>query len=439
VGLAGTAIVAGPWLLSVLGIFLIQRFASGLLSEAPALFTAVIVYSYAFSLIAASGFHYIFTRWISDLIYEKKTSQAGGALLSFLLLTAAGSLILGAVGVLPLSLTGTVANPRLFSAAAILLFVVINLNWVLMSFVSLLKAYVGILLVYLGGSLASFAGVIALGRPWATAGAVLGYALGQCLTAVVLYGMTLARYRPAGLPFKGISVYLARYRFLFLSGTLYAWATWADKAVFWFAFGKRVPGAWLSVFDAYDVPVFFSMLTLIPALIYFTIEVETAFYPRLRDFLQSLSTCTRRRIQEKKYTMIRAMYAGLREQALLQFICTAATVLLAPAVAAKLLGGGTNIAILRVTLAAVFFHSLFLSLMIFCFYFELYSRAFVSTSVFFGVNLLSSLYLAWSGRGDLAGASYLLGGIAGSVTAALFLARSSARIDKILYVKSSRA
>ena len=44
VSLAGTAVVAGPWLLSVFGIFLIQRFAGLMLAESPLLFSATVVY-----------------------------------------------------------------------------------------------------------------------------------------------------------------------------------------------------------------------------------------------------------------------------------------------------------------------------------------------------------------------------------------------------------
>jgi uncharacterized membrane protein len=438
VSLTGTAIVAGPWLLSVLGIFLIQRFAAALISEAATLFMAVVVYSYAFSLMAASGLHYVFTRWISDLIYEEKTAEAGSALLAFLLLVAVGATVMGCAGVIPLSLSGVVAHPRLFSVSAVALFVIINVNWVLMSYVSLLKAYLGIFLVYLGGSLASFLGVVIFGLSFGTAGGLMGYALGQLLTAASLYAMTLRRYAPTHLPFAGILAYLRRYRFLFLSGTLYAWATWIDKVVFWFAFGARVTGGWLAVFDRYDIPVFFAILTLIPALIFFTVETETSFYPRLREFLKSLNGGTYQKIQEKKYAMIRVMNSGLRGQILLQGICTAVALLLAPVIGQEVFGGGVNIPILRLTLAAVFFHSLFLSLIIFLFYFELYARAFASTLAFFAVNLIASLCIAFAGSGDLAGVSYLAGGIGGCIVAGALLARSASRMDKLIFAKSAR-
>ena len=439
VSLAGTAIVAGPWLLSVLGIFLIQRYAGRVLTEAPTLFSAAIVYCYAFSLIIASGLHYVFTRQISDLIYEDKNREAGSALLSFLISTIAASAAIAAAGILPLRLEGTIAQPLLFRVSLGVLFVAINASWVLMCFISLLKSYTGILLVYVGGSLISFLGVLLLGGMYETAGALLGYTLGQCFAVIVLYAMTLGRFRPAGVSLKGLFVYFGRYRFLFLAGLLYSWATWADKIVFWFAFGKRIGGTWLRVFDRYDVPMFFAILTLIPSLIYFTIETETAFYPRLREFLRCIGAEPWDRIQEKKGAMIRSLGVGLREQSILQAIVSATLILLAPYLGRALFGEGVDIAALRTTLAAVYFHSLFLSLMIFLFYLELYSRAFVSTLAFFAVNLAASAGTVLLGSTELLGGSYLLGGVGGCIVAGVFLSRSIRRIDRTLFIRAAGA
>jgi uncharacterized membrane protein len=437
VTLAGTAIVAGPWLLSVLGIFLIQSYAGRALTEAPALFSATIVYSYAFSLILFSGLHYVFTRQVSDLIYDRKNTEAGSALLSFLLVT----LVLAAIavcGLLPMFRIVAVSRPRLFMSAAGLLFAATCANWVLMSFISLLKSYMGILITYLGGSLVSFFLTWLLGREWETAGALLGYAAGQWLTVIALYAMTLSGYRPSRLFFRSLVSYLSRYRMLFLAGLLYAWATWADKVVFWFSFGSRIEGSWFRVFDSYDIPIFFAILTLIPSLIYFTIETETAFYPRLREFLRCVNAEPYQKIQERKYLMIRSLGAGLRGQSVLQGIVSIVLVLAAPTIGPALFGAGMNVPALRITLVAVFFHSVFLSLLIFLFYLEMYGKAALSTLVFFAVNAAASVGIAWAADTRLLGTSYLAGGVFGSLCAGIFLTRALKRFDQILFIRASR-
>lgn len=437
VSLAGTAIVAGPWLLSVLGIFLIQRFAASALTEAPALFTAVVVYCYACSLLLFSGLHYVFTRQISDLIYEDKNREAGSALASFLLALLALSAAAATIALLPLRIRGIVSHPVLYLVSAGILFTVVNLNWVIMSFISLLKSYLGILLVYTGGTLISLVGVRLFGAHYDTGGALLGYALGQCFTALVLYLMTLTGYAPAGISLKALLSYLSRYRMLFLAGLLYAWASWADKIVFWFAIGRRVEGSWFRVFDAYDVPIFFSILTMIPGLLYFTIETETSFYPRLRRFLRCIGQESWTGIIRNKQQMIRTMNAGIREQSILQGICSLTLVLLAPAIGHALFGDTVSVSALRMTLGAVYFHALFLTLMIFLFYFELYSQAVMAVIVFFAVNAAASLGIGMLGGTRLLGLSYLVGAVAGSAVAGVLLSRSVRRIDRTLFARAS--
>jgi uncharacterized membrane protein len=437
VSLAGTAVVAGPWLLSVLGIFLIQQYAASALTEARSLFTALIVYCYAFSLVLFSGLHYVFTRQISDLIYQHKNREAGSALASFLLALLALSAVVAAAGLVPLRIRGLVSRPALFVLAAGLLFTVINLNWVIMSFITLLKSYMGILLVYLGGMLISLLGVRYFGALYATAGALLGYTLGQCFAAVVLYLMTLKGYAPSGISLKGIVSYLSRYRLLFLAGLFYAWASWADKIVFWFVLGRRVEGSWFRAFDQYDGPTFFAILTMIPGLVFFTIETETSFYPRLRQFLRCLGKESWNGIIRSKQMMLRTMSAGVREQSVLQGICSLTLIILAPAIGHALFGDSVDVSALRLTLGAVFFHALFLTLMIFLFYFELYEQAVAAVLVFFAVNVTASLVIGMMGAARFLGLSYLAGGIAGSVAAGVLLSLSARRIDRTLFARAA--
>jgi polysaccharide biosynthesis protein PelG len=255
---------------------------------------------------------------------------------------------------------------------------------------------------------------------------------------IVLYGMTLARFRPAGISLKGFLSYLGRYRMLFASGLLYAWATWVDKIVFWFSFGSGTPGSWMRTFDFYDVPIFFSILTLIPGLIYFTIETETAFYPRLREFLRCIASEPYQKIQEQKYGMMRSLGQAIRGQGLLQLIVSLTLILLAPRLGPALFGSGINEPALHLALAAAFFHSLFLSLLIFLFYLECYGRAAAAAFVFFAANCAASILIAAFGQLRLLGVSYLVGGVLGSAAAGLFLVRSLRRFDHTLFIRASR-
>jgi uncharacterized membrane protein len=433
VALSGIMIVAGPWLLSMAGIFVIGRFAGFALREGRELFMGVVIYGYAFSLILFGGAHYIFTRLVADLIYlEKKREAASGLLLfSALLALAAGA---AAAAALSWIRAPGLAHPRLFKAGAALFFVAINLTWLLMIFISLLKRYLAISLAFLAGMFLSVAALMSLGRLAGLAGAMLGFTAGQLFTVVLLLALILREYRPG--PFaattRQLASYFPRYRFLFLSGLFYYWGLWIDKIVYWAALGQPVAGTFLRLFDLYDIPVYLANLTIIPGLIYFIVVYETGFFTALKEFLLSLTRGTFREIQKKKYRMLRELRTGLREQTLFQAVVSAVFLILAPALSRALFAGSLDLNVLRLTLLAVFAQLVFLTLVTFLFYFELYRESFRACLLFFLVNLAGSLATVAGGRAFY-GASHLAGAAAGALAAAVTLFGAAPKADRRIF------
>ena len=323
VTIAGAVIVAGPWLLSVLGIFTITRVAGSALSEASRLFTATIGYSFATSLILFGGMQYVFTRQVADLIYEERFADACGVMLAYLALTTLAATGIGVVALVPMEIA-VVSRPILFKAALISLFVTINLIWLLMIFVSLPKRYLLIFATYLVGMAGSTLGVVWLGGRLQLGGAMLGFASGQLFIALTLLALVLIEYRPRFAAVREIAGYFGRQRVLFLPGLLYNWGIWADKVVLWFTRGEEVEGTILRTFDPYDIPFFFANLTMIPGLIYFVIQAETNFYRELMSFLDKLGGDPLRALRQRKASMARVLRMELTSQMLLQAVCTAA-------------------------------------------------------------------------------------------------------------------
>lgn len=433
VALAGAMITAGPWLLSVAGIFLISRVATPLLDGSQRLFLGVVSYSFAFGLMLFGGSHYVFTRVVADLVYEEKKGEAGGALLRFAALTGLAALGVGLVAATGLRPEGG-GSAALFRASAVALFVLVNLNWVLMIFASLLRRFARIFLVYLSGMAAAVLGVMGLAPSLGLGGALLGFDLGQLVIVVALSVMSFRGYPPARFPFKQLFAAFGKLRFLFLSGTFYYWGIWVDKAVYWMARGEPYPGTFVRTFDAYDIPVFFANLAMIPGLIYFMVITETDFFVRLKVFLRSLQSGTYRAIQERKYRLLKSARKGLNEQALLQGIFTVVLVLGGREIAVTLLGG-VDVTILRLTFAAVFFHLSYLTLLIYLFYFQVYERSALLALLFFVVNLAGSLLASQGGAIQYAPLPYLAAGIV-STAAGLHLVEVSARsLDRLLYLR----
>jgi len=433
VALSGIMIVAGPWLLSIIGIFLIGRFAGFTLREGRSLFMGVIIYSYAFSLFIFGGSHYIFTRLLSDLIYLKKNRQAASLLLFFSLIVIVLAAGISVTAMLRISVPG-VSHPLLFKSFAVAFFVIINLAWLLMIFISLLKKYVAIFLVFLGGMTLSVIGVLFLGRIMALGGAMLGFFAGQGLTVVLLLILSFQEYRPAEVKetLKALVAYFPKYGFLFLSGLFYYWGIWIDKMVFWITVGQPVPGTFFRLFDTYDIPVYLANLTMIPGLVYFIVVLETDFYSHLKGFLQSLGEGILGDIQKRKNLLLVKLKAGLREQSLFQGVITAAFLILAPSLSR--IFSGLDVSLLRITMLAVFFQLLFLTEMTFLFYFEQYRPSFVAALAYFIVNLGGSLATAYSGK-EFFGLSYLAAGIVSSMICALYLFKIVHKADRLVLAR----
>jgi uncharacterized membrane protein len=433
VALAGIIIVAGPWLISILGIFSLSRFAGFALEEGIGLFTAAIVYSYAFSLSLFGGLHYIFTRYISDLIYVKNERRAFATLLISMLFIGLLSAIVGAVGVYFIK-TDQVTNLFMYRIFAAVLFTAVNLIWPVMIFITLLKKYMTIFLVYIFGMVCSFAAVYILGKEYRLGGAMAGFSIGQVSILIMLLLLIRKYIKPGNLwrEIKPLAGYFKKYRFLFGAGIFYSAGIWIDKMALWFYSGSHVEGTYLVLFEKYDITVYFANLTLIPGLVYFMVFSETNFYVMLRRFLLKISSRIYTGIQEEKYRLMKTMRSSLREQSLFQGVITVGLIILADSINTKLLGGLSTVTTIRLVLGGVFFHLLFLTLLTFLFYIERYKESFITQICFFSINISGTLYFAGLSI-PIYGAGYLIAGIVTSLLAGLFLSRGIKTMDRRVF------
>ena len=431
--MSGAMIVAGPWILSIVTITLIQS----LIGRAPGtnleIFMGVIIYCYAFSLFLFGGFHYLFTRRMSDLLYLKRDGEAFGYVLRLCIPIIIISVLISLYPAL--SLGSGAEFGRLLSFSAVLLFTSVNCIWILMLFVSVLKWYIRILIAYGSGLLSSALLIYLLSKSFGTAGAVLGFASGHVLILVLLLSLCRAAYKPekpapppeikesSGNKAAFFFRYLGRHRFLFGAGLLYYWGIWIDKFIFWKSFGETVPGTFIRLFPSYDIPVFMANLTMIPGLVFFVIYSETEFYTALKNFLHKLGRSSYPEILKAKTRLSSVTRTSIKEQSLLQAVVTIAVLITA---------GGI---IIRTTLVAVFFHLLFLTLLNYLFYIEQYRRALRCSAVFFTVNTAGAILISIMNLSEAAGLSYLVSAAAAAGTALLILKNDISTLERHILTK----
>ena len=444
VAVTGMIVVAGPWLIAIIGIFVINNFIKFTLAEGQPLFMAVIVYTYASSLFIFGGFHYIFTRYVADLVYMKNEREASAALIIFSLTILIASSIVAYIAMFGID-TGffsfggisrdDISHPFLFKISSWIFYSTTNILWIMMIFISMLKRYVAIFIIFLTGMVLSILGVFYFGGLYGLGGSMLGFSLGQVIAMVLLFVISLIEYRPVNFKttFKALFSYFGKFKYLLLCGLFYYWAIWIDKFVYWFLSGYNIKGTFFMLFDAYDIPVYISNLSMIPGLIYFVVISETDFYKHLKDFMDSLSKSILSIIQEKRIFLIDRFKKGLLDQSLFQGIFTLIFIIAAPFLNRVLFAGTIDIVILRVTFLAVFFHFLYLTFMTFMFYMELYWQSALTSFIFFMVNLSYSLSMELLGYATIPGLSYLYGGIAASCVSLIILLTTVKTIDQRIF------
>ena len=431
--MSGAMIVAGPWILSIITISAIQTFL-GRRTDTPELFMGIMIYSYAFSLAIFGGFHYIFTRRMSDLLYLEKEQQALGYVLLLCIPIIIISILLSAPAAFVLIPEGE--NPALFLFSVILLFVSINCLWIIMLYVSVLKWYIKIMLSYGGGLVCSIAFIYLLSENLGLSGAVMGFALGHILIVMLLLSLCLKANRPARpeppaeienaekKSAAGVFIsYLTKHRFLFAAGVFYYLGIWIDKFVFWVFFGENISGSFIRLFPEYDIAVYLGNLTMIPGLVFFVVYSETTYYTALKKFLYKLGRANYSMIVESKKNLRYICLNYLREQSVLQGVFTLVAVASA---------GGM---IMRTAIGAVFFHLLLLTLLNYLFYMEHYRHAFTAALIFFTTNLVLAVVSGITNMPQTAGFSYLIGAFAASVCAFGFLLRDIHTLDRHILTK----
>lgn len=428
--LSGVMIVAGPWLLTVvtLGVlgeaFRLQSLPLG------DLFQASVIYSYALSLATFSAVHFLFIRLAADLIWWKREAQAVWWLVRFSALIALVSALLGFVAMAWMPLP-KMDHPWVYRGATVLLFSAVNVLWVVMALISILRRYSRILLVYSTGMAVALALVLWWGAIGGVGGAVLGFAIGHVVIVVWFLVLCVVEYRPEAVPhaWREIRSALFKFRWLILAGGGIYLGQWLDKMVFWATRGTSVEGTWFQLYPAYDQAVYWAGLTAIPGLVYFVVVLETSFASALQKFGNRLLLGTYASIVRARQTLVivtREEFGGLL---LFQAAFTTLGVALAFGFSSPSLW-----LTLILAFAGVFFQTLLMVLVNLLFYGELHFEAALSVLVFLAFETVGSVVGGWWSWEP--GLSFLVATACGCFTAWTLLSRGLATLDRTIYTRT---
>ncbi|WP_166836264.1 exopolysaccharide Pel transporter PelG [Rheinheimera pleomorphica] len=275
---------SGPWVLSILALMIIgmlsigRIFPTGLIIQ----FLVLVTYMMAGSLILSGLFQLLFTRFISDRLFQRQDHLVTPNLLGCILVM---SLLSAAVGCTILALTQLPAAIKLTMLTA---FVVLCNLWLIIVFLSGMKQYYRIVLTLLGGY--SLMVLVAwFMPPFGLLGLLLVFACSQALIAFVLLFFVLRNYPSSQL--VAFDFLHRRYAFVSLAfcGLFYNLGVWADKFVFWFT--HNVSTQVIDIFRAsyiYDLPIFIAYLAIIPGMAVFMLHMETDFAAANEEFYETV-------------------------------------------------------------------------------------------------------------------------------------------------------
>jgi len=321
-------ISSGPWVLSIISVMLVGVISVGMLlpNALVGQFLVTVTYLMASSLILTGGVQLLFTRFVSDRLFERKYEQILPNLLGVLLLITLGSGVLGIIvlGVL-------FDQPLIYLVLVLANFVVLCNLWLVIVFISGMKAYNRILLVMAAGyslMVASAWVLSVLQMPGLLLALLIGH---STLLFVFLYDV-LREYRAEHL----IAFDFLDRRQVFVSllatGFFYNLGIWIDKILFWFNPGTSnlVVGP-LRASILYDMPIFLAYLAIIPGMAVFLVRIETDFahwYERL--FRAICDGETLQHIGQLKTEMTLSIRQGLLEICKVQGLTVVLLFLFAP-------------------------------------------------------------------------------------------------------------
>jgi uncharacterized membrane protein len=206
---------------------------------------------------------------------------------------------------------------------------------------------------------------------------------------------------------------------------------WIDKFLFWwFSQSSLQIAGRLHAAPDYDLAIYLSLLSIVPGMAVFFLEVETTFAERYHAFFAAVQERgTYAELVRAKHAIVESLRDGFSRLIKIQGLATVVLVVFADRLAGWFQIGFVQTGIFRITLFGALLLVVFLSLLTVLFYFDDRSGALLCSFVFLAANgTLSVITLfqdeSWYGFGFVVAAGL-----------ALFLAamRVNQRIDQLEY------
>lgn len=285
------------------------------------LFTETVLYQFIFSLLLASPFNAVLSKYTSDLIYLERFEDLWACYFAGFFCQI---LLASAVGIPFFWHECTVGKVDiLFVLVSYWGYIALGLIFYNMIYLSILKDYKKISLFYLAGMATAFCLGLLFARVlnWEiTFSMLLALAIGYLIAAVLEFALLKRYFTVQSRAYGQVYKYMRQNWKLILANTFYILGLYTHNFVFWTTDLKKVVVNSFVSADPYDMASFLGLLTSITTSVIFIVRVEMYFHGRYRDYSEAVIGGRGRDIRKAQVRMFRQLSGELIELVRVQFI-----------------------------------------------------------------------------------------------------------------------
>ncbi len=392
--LYSSIISSGPMLVIIISLVVMKSAIQVRLGyEEGTLFMGLVIYAYAYSMLAAGPFFYVVTRYLADQYYLKKFDVFAPTYVAIIEILFVIQSILAYFYLSRLAISPTITLT--IQLLSYLLFLFVGGIWIAMIFLSAARDYHWIVFGFLGGAILGACLALFLGNREGFVGYVAGFSIGQGVVFIILSIRIFIEFgnrRFAGHRDYLFLRYFFQHPYLVMIGLFYYLGTWIDKFVFWYRSTGDQIVPYLKVCFDYDTPLFFAFLTTVPSMAFFLIQMETSFVVHYQAYYKGIQQrLSFGDIKKLKDEMLTNLTQNLQKFVVFQGLLSGATIIFIVDIAEYFHLSPSQLGIFRIGILGAFLHVGLLFIMTIFFYFDFQREVWMISLIFLVSNFSFSI------------------------------------------------
>ncbi|MBR6151357.1 MAG: exopolysaccharide Pel transporter PelG [Lachnospiraceae bacterium] len=373
------------------------------------LFAATILYIFIFSLLSASPYNAVISRYLSDVIYDETYDDILPCYYTGLAVTIGTACLFGIPFCIWERIVGKVAMYYVFTGFCG--YIALVLVFYSMLYLSICKDYSKISLFFFTGMLAAFLLSFLFVRGWhfeVSYGMLLALTIGFALTAIMEMATIRRYFQRNNNSYKKVLGYFKRYWKLIAINFCYTLGLYIHNFVFWNTKLQMVVVKSFIMAPTYDVATCIAMFTNISATVIFIARIEMYFHERYKAYSEAVTGGRWMDVQNTKNRMFRQLSTELMNLVRLQFIISVVIFLLMLIFLPRFGFAGLVLQIYPSLAAGYFILFVMYSEIILLYYYNDLNGAVITSAIFCLVTFLVSIFAThlpaiWYGLGVIVG------------------------------------